>query len=139
MGKGKFRVIAFGSLFLLLATLLIYTQASGTGKEVNNNGSQLSKKEQKELDDFIELFGNDGGFLSQAGKEIKNAGYSHSIAAMVYSKDDIWLKIVLPDSEVITEQKQSKIKSILNGIIMKNKFNPKAFKVEIGYGDKPPS
>lgn len=134
MKKGKLSVIV--CIFLLLViTAFIYTQAVGTDKEDKNSSTQLSAKEQKEIEDFSESLYQEGGFLNELGEELKKAGYSHGMMGMVYSKDDIRLHIVIPNNEVVTKQTQEEVNKIYDDVISKFSLDPKAFKIKVGHAE----
>jgi arsenate reductase-like glutaredoxin family protein len=131
---GKLSVIGVG-LLLLVVALFIYTQDLGTE---DKSFSQMSQKERdvllKEVEDFQALLEKKGGFYEQVTEEMKKEGYNYSIAAMVYSKDDIRLSIITPNNAVVTAQEQEEVNNIFKDVIIKNKLDPEAFKIEVTQG-----
>ena len=136
MKKGKLKLIGFGALLLAVASMLIYTQAFGTEKEVVK---KTSLELIKEVEDFQESLQKDGGLFDQVDEEMKNAGYDeYSIAGTLNSKEDIWLKIILPNYEVVTDRKSEEIINIFKDKIRSNNLDTNAFKIEVSNGDTPP-
>jgi hypothetical protein len=132
----KLSVIGVG-LVLLVVALFIYTQDLRK-EEKAYNPSQMSQKEYdvllKEVDDTQELLAKKGGFDEQVAEEMKKEGYDHSIVGMIYSKDDIRLNIIMTNNTVVTAQEQEKVNKIFKDVIIKNKLDPKAFKIEVTPG-----
>ena len=104
MKKRKLSAVVFGSLLLVI--FFIYAQAEGTKKEDKIPISHLSQVEQKELEVFLESLQKEGGFFTKVGEELRKVGYSYQTAGMINSKDDISLIIIIPENEVVTEQKK---------------------------------
>ena len=67
---------------------------------------------------------------------MKQEGYEHSIYGMIYSKDEIHLKVILSNKEA-NEQEQIKVKTIINDIIGKNNLDLKIFEIKIGNEGSP--
>ncbi|WP_025565940.1 hypothetical protein [Thalassospira sp. GB04J01] len=132
MKKGKLSAVVFGSLLLIIA-IFIYTQEKE--KEDNVHISQLSEEEQIELEYYIESLQKEGGFFDQVGEELRKVGYSYQTVGMINSKNDIRLIIVIPDNEVVTEQKKVGVKKIYQDMIIKLNMNLKAFKIQVGHID----
>lgn len=134
MKKRKLSAVVFGSL-LLVIVFFIYTQAEGTKKEDKIPISYLSQVDQKELEVFLESLQKEGGFFTQVGEELRKAGYSYQTAGMINSKDDISLIIIIPENEVVTEQKKAGVKKIYQDKIIKTNLDLKAFKIQVGHAD----
>lgn len=134
MKKRKLSAVVFGSL-LLVIVFFIYTQAEGTKKEDKIPISYLSQVDQKELEVFLESLQKEGGFFTQVGEELRKEGYSYQTAGMINSKDDISLIIIIPENEVVTEQKKAGVKKIYQDKIIKTNLDLKAFKIQVGHAD----
>ncbi|MFJ8066909.1 hypothetical protein ACIQYS_20235 [Psychrobacillus sp. NPDC096426] len=134
MKKRKLSTVVLGSLLLIIA-VIFYTQAKGTEKEDSYSISQLSEEEQIELEYFIASLQKEGGFFDQVGEELRKAGYSYPTGGMFNSKNDIRLIVMIPDNEVVTEQKKAGVKKIYQDMIIKSKMDLKAFKIQVGHVD----
>ena len=109
----------------------MYPQKSGSEKETHRNLFQISAEEEKTLNDFQEYLYEDGGFFEQVGVEMEKVGYDYSIAAMLYSTDDIRLDILLDNIKEVSEHQQQEILKILNDIMMKNHIDQQAFTLQV--------
>ena len=134
MKKRKLSAVVFGFLLLVIA-FFIYTQAEGTKKEDKIPILHLSQVDQKELEVFLESLQKEGGFFTQVGEELRKAGYSYQTAGMINSKDDISLIIIMPEDEVVTEQKKAGVMKIYQDMIIKSNLDLKAFKIQVGHAD----
>jgi len=131
--KRKLSAVVFGSLLLVI--FFIYAQAEGTKKEDKIPISHLSQVEQKELEVFLESLQKEGGFFTKVGEELRKVGYSYQTAGMINSKDDISLIIIIPENEVVMEQKKAGVKKIYQDMIIKSNLDLKAFKIQVGHAD----
>lgn len=98
-----------------------------------DKAEQSSPQEQEELDTFYKELNRDGGFFEQVGKELDKAGYSYEagygIVGMVYSTNDVSLKIIAENEEV-TEKIQVEINCIFKDKITKFKLDDVTFTVK---------
>lgn len=133
MKKRKLSAVVFGSLLLVI--FFIYAQAEGTKKEDKIPISHLPQVEQKELEVFLESLQKEGGFFTKVGEELRKVGYSYQTAGMINSKDDINLIIIIPENEVVMEQKKAGVMKIYQDMIIKSNLDLKAFKIQVGHAD----
>ena len=117
-----------------LTTVFIYAQRVEIDKA---RVPQVTQEQQREMDDFLALLQEEGGFFDQVGEELKKVGYNNfRTLGMIYSKEDIRLQIIIPHTEEVTEQKQQEINQIYLEMINKFNLDPSAFKVEVGHAEK---
>lgn len=125
---------------LAIASLSIFIKASVMENKANASLRQLSQEElelmSEEANDFQDYLMEKHGFYEQVGKRLKQEGYEHSIYGMIYSKDEIHLKVILSNKEA-NEQEQIKVKTIINDIIGKNNLDLKIFEIKIGNEGSP--
>ena len=136
----KLGFIRVSLLIVVIASLSFFINASVTGNKVNAFLPQLSQEEleiaSKEANEFQDFLMKKHGFYEQVGEQLKQAGYEYNLLGMIYSKDEIRLKVILKNKEA-NEQEQIKVKTIFNVMIEKNNLDTKIFKVKIGNDDNP--
>lgn len=91
----------------------------------------LTEDEQRELVEFNDFLFQEGGFFSSVGEELSKAGYNYQTLGSIYSKDDIRIYVIVPDNEVITDEKQDEINDIYQDMVNKHNLNWAAFKIEV--------
>ena len=105
----RFGFIRITLIILAIASLSIFMKASVTENKANTSLPQLSQEElelvSKEANDFQDFLMEEHGFYEQVGEQLKQEGYEHSIYGMIYSKDEIHLKVILSNKEA-NEQEQ---------------------------------
>ncbi|SER79266.1 hypothetical protein [Psychrobacillus sp. OK032] len=123
-----------GAVFfvLMLFVLFFYPQPFGVERETSGQLFQISKEEEKALNDFQEYLYAEGGFFEQVGVGMEKAGYDDfSIAAMLYTTDDIRLDIILHNIREVTEHHQKEITQILYDMMIKYHIDQKAFTIQV--------
>lgn len=132
MIKGK--IISFSAVLILLMTVFIYSQMTGVKNEV---GPQISQEQQKEIEAYLVYLQEEGGFFDQVGEELKKFGYTNfSTTGTFYSKEDIRIQVLLPESEEVNEEKNNEVNQIYQEIIRKFGLDPNAFTVEVSHPQK---
>ncbi|GGA30361.1 hypothetical protein [Psychrobacillus lasiicapitis] len=122
---------SFGFFLLVLVALFMYPQPSGSEKEARESLFQITGEEEQALYDVQEYLYTDGGFFEQVRIEMEKAGYEYSIAAMLYSSNDIRVDIILNNIKEISEHQQSEILQIFNDIMIKNHIDQQAFTIQV--------
>ena len=122
---------SFGFFLLVLVALFMYPQPSGSEKEARESLFQITGEEEQALYDVQEYLYTDGGFFEQVRIEMEKAGYEYSIAAMLYSSNDIRVDIILNNIKEISEHQQSEILQIFNDMMIKNHINQQAFTIQV--------
>lgn len=110
-------------------TFNTFVEGNMPQNEAKNSLSQLSPEERQEF-----LMKKDGLF-DQVRVELDKAGYDSHFAAIAYSNDDIRISLIIPDNEVVTEQKQEEVNRIFQDMIIKHNMNPKAFKIQVSHAE----
>lgn len=137
MRKRNRLIGSVGFFILMLVTLFMYPQPSGSVKETSEHLFQISDEEKQALHDFQEYLYADGGFFEQAGGGMEKAGYDYSIAAMLYSTDDIRLDIILDNIMEVSEHQQQEILQIFNDMMIKNHLDQTAFTIQVRSTNSP--
>ncbi|MFJ5768699.1 hypothetical protein [Psychrobacillus sp. NPDC093180] len=122
---------SFGFFLLMLVALFMYPQPSGSKKEPRESLFQITGEEEQALYDVQEYLYTDGGFFEQVRIEMERAGYEYSIAAMLYSSNDIRVDIILNNIKEISEHQQSEILQIFNDMMIKNHIDQQAFTIQV--------
>ncbi|MDI2587948.1 hypothetical protein OR571_12680 [Psychrobacillus sp. NEAU-3TGS] len=122
---------SFGFFLLMLVALFMYPQPSGSKKETKESLFQITGEEEQALYDVQEYLYTDGGFFEQVRIEMERAGYEYSIAAMLYSSNDIRVDIILNNIKEISEHQQSEILQIFNDMMIKNHIDQQAFTIQV--------
>ena len=129
-----------GTVFfiLMLVVLFFYPQPLRVEKETSGQLFQISEQEEQALNDFQEYLYADGGFFEQVGVGMEKAGYDDfSIAAMLYSTDDIKLDIILHNIREVTEYHQKAIQQIFYDMMIKYHIDQKAFTIQVSSTNSP--
>ncbi|TQR15528.1 hypothetical protein [Psychrobacillus soli] len=137
MRKWNRLIGSVGFFLLMLVALFMYPQQSGSEKETSKHPLQISAEEEQALYDFQEYLYTDGGFFEQVGIEMEKAGYDYSIAAMIYSSNDIKLNIILENIKEVTEHQQQEILQIFNDMMIKNHIEQQAFTIQVSSTNSP--
>lgn len=118
-------------------TINSFVEGNTPQNEANYSLSELSPKEREvvltDANDLQELLMKKDGLFDQVRDELDAAGYNSEFAAIAYSKDDIRISLIIPDNEMVTEQKQEEVNSIFQDMIIKHNMNPKAFTIEVSH------
>ena len=114
-------------LILSLAFAFFNLQESKADRETHI----LTEEEQKELVEFNDFLFKEGGFFSTVGEELSKAGYKYQTMGMIFAMDDIRIYVIVPDNEVITDEKQEEINDIYQDMVSKHNLNWEAFKIEV--------
>ena len=110
------------------------------GNMPENEASNSLSLEDREVvpsdgTDLQEFLMKNDGLFDQVRVELDEAGYDSHFAAIAYSKDDIRISLIIPDNEVVTEQKQEEVNRIFQDMIIKHNMNPKAFKIQVSHAE----
>lgn len=83
-----------------------------------------------DVNDFEEFLKK---MFGQVSDELHKAGYYSHFAVILYSKDDIRISYIIPDNELVTEQKQEEVNKIFQDMIIKHNMNPNAFTIQVSH------
>jgi hypothetical protein len=114
-------------LILSLAFTLFDLQETKSEEETHI----LTEDDQKELVEFNDSLFKEGGFFSAVGEELSKAGYNYNIVGTISSKDDIRIYVIVPNGEVITDEKQEKIIDLFQDMVSKHNLNWDVFKIKV--------
>ena len=120
-----------GFFLIMLVALFMYPQPPGSEKELSEHPFQISSAEEQALYDVQEYLYTDGGFFEQVGIEMEKAGYDYSIAAKLYSSNDIRLDIILNNMKEISEPQQQEVLQIFNDMMIKNHIDQQTFTIQV--------
>ena len=83
-----------------------------------------------DVNDFEEFLKK---MFGQVSDELHKAGYYSHFAVIFNSKDDIRISYIIPDNELVTEQKQEEVNKIFQDMIIKHNMNPNAFTIQVSH------
>jgi len=120
-------------------TINTFVEGNTPENEASYSLSQFSSKESEvvptDVNDLQELLMKKDGLFDQVRYELNEAGYNSPFAGIVYSKDDIRISLIIPDNELVTEQKNAEVNRIFQDMIIKHNMNPKAFIIEVSHAE----
>ena len=133
----KINLIGVSLLLLVIASLFIFAKVPlAENKGDNDSAQEQLEVSPNELDEFHENLNKEGGFYHQVTEKLSEMGYEHQILGMTYSKDEIWIKFVLTNKEV-NELEKVVVKEVFEELAIKNKLDPKIFKIKVSNDDGP--
>lgn len=114
-----------------------FVEGNTPQNEANFTLTQFSPKESEvlptDVNDLQELLTKKDGLFDQVRYELNEAGYNSPFACILYSKDDIRISLIIPDNELVTEQKHAEVNKIFQDLIIKHNMNPKAFTIDVNH------
>jgi len=118
--KGKFIVMGFGSLLLVIASMFLYITASGKAKEDINRGSHLSKEEKHELNNL----------MGQISRSLHDENYGFVLDHAVLPNENIEV-IVKLGTEDVDKKTKKEIQQIATDVIKQNDFDSELFQFNV--------
>ena len=130
-------LIGVSLLLLVIASLFIFAKVPmAESKDDNYLAQEQLEGSPKELDEFQENLNKEGGFYHQVAEKLSEMGYEHQMRGMTYSKDEIWIKFVLTNKEA-NELEKVVVKEVFEELAIKNKLDPKIFKIKVSNDGSP--